>query len=576
MFEPRRDDDGPPSDEESRRQRVVLDVVLGRTRNPITLIEKLAAVYARHASVNPVARYLIGKRLDEARALVAEAGGLYYEPSLRAALRRLIADTIVPGYGDVIFLPLRPRILAVRPRRAERYNLDLRVRPSTASSLREFEDLAFPGARVRFRYYSDTSFAAYVYQNILYALNARSVDELLDNVDWRARLAVLLHETRLSDAVARGAFERDRVAYGGRYYDTSYVPKYDVSELRPMLRLDGPDVAVDADAIKSWRDFDPTRATSISKVPSVFLFFPFKSGYYVQPGGAVIYLDVPLPRSRLALSLFRRVLCTEGELEGAIGDAARSLTLEDAIALAVNVDEIEDAGVALMILRRMTGDYVRVKSYDVALLSELETLAWMRLPCRERASSNGDNVFTLVLPVNNAATETALASVALVRDVARSCVSAIGACVACSAYCILELDMYPTYAALTNDAEKYVFYTIVMQYHPSHLMLAARNKLRPVFGREPIDLTAKYRPNARRWYDSTLADRLRDETVELIRPSEINEATSVCASETCIDAYRFVDERLRDLVATTEDRLNADDAIDDDDECAAFLAVLAS
>lgn len=570
-----------PSDDVVRRQRVVLGIVLGRTKQPITVLEKRAAVYARHGAINAITRFTLLKRIDVVRRLAA---GVHFEPTLRQTLRRLLADPVIPDYGDTLTLPLTPPTLVSRPTPVEPYNFDLRIKRSSRANLREFEDLVFDGKRVRYRYYGDTSFAAYLYQNLMHVLAVRSVNELLGNRDWRARMALLLDETNLNEEVAREAFSADRVAYRGRFLDTSFVPEYDAYSVRPMTRIDTTaDRVADARSTKEWLEFEPSLAVQRSKTPNAFAFFPFKNGYYVQVNGPIVYLDIPRTKSRLADAQLRTIGCVGGELEYAMSEISRTITLQDAISLAVNATTIEEAGLTLMILRRMTGDRVRVKTYTVTLPDEHDMLSWMRIPCRDRYISR-DRKLTIMLPIENPPNETTLLSVATVRDIARSCFSAVGACILSSSYCFLELDLYAIYIKLKNDAEKYVFFTIIMQYHASNLILLARSQLKPIFGQDAtIDVVKTYQPNARTWIDRTMSDRMRDRTVELLRPNDLNVETSRrpdCTDvELCPDQYAFADEKLRALVDNIDDDARDDISYRDfanDDEYAAFVSLFVS
>lgn len=569
-----------PQDDAIRRQRVVLGIILGRTRQPITVLEKRAAVYGRHAAINAVTRFTLLKRIDMVKEMAA---GIHFEPSLRQSLRRLLADPIIPEYGDTLTLPLKPNTLVTRPPPIEPYNFDLRVKRSTRANIREFEDLVFSGRKIRYRYYDDTSFAAYLYQNLLHVLGAHSVDELLGNQDWRARLALLLDETDLNEQVARDAFSEDRVAYRGRFYDTSFVPGYDVHSVKPVTRI-GTSVTrnKNSQAIKEWLNFEPSSTRqNDAQIPEAFASFPFKNGYYVQTNGKIVYLDIPRSKSLLADAQLRNLGCVMGEIECAISEISRTITQQDAIALAVNAKTIDEAGLTLMILRRMTGDRVYVKSYTITLPEEYEILSWMQIPCFTRRTTN-DGKLTITLPIENPPNETTIESVALVSDIARSCFSAIGACILCSSYCLLEIDLYSIYIKLRNDAEKYVFFTLVMQYHSSNLMLLARNRLKPVFGRDStVNVSRLYKPNARVWFDRTMHDRLQDNTIDLLRPEDINVETlrvDCTDVESCLDQFEFTDDKLRSLVDNVEDERNdvTYDNFADDDEYAAFVSLFAT
>lgn len=197
-----------------------------------------------------------------------------------------------------------------------------------------------------------------------------------------------------------------------------------------------------------------------------------------------------------------------------------------------------------MVLRRMTGNYVKLGPYNVSLPTENDILAWTRVSCKKHA---------VVMPIHYHS-PTGDKNVALVQDIAASCITEMGAVILCSAYRIPEIDMHHVHDRLITDAERFVFYTIVAQDYPTPTIREARKRLQPKFGNRVISLD-DYAKNARLYTDSTIDDRLASYTEPIVRPSEMNEELNVCPPYSCPELYRFANEQLRELASTGDTEL---------------------
>lgn len=113
------------------------------------------------------------------------------------------------------------------------------------------------------------------------------------------------------------------------------------------------------------------------------------------------------------------------------------------------------------------------------------------------------------------------------------------------------------YSLLTNDAEKYVFFTLVLQEYRIETFYAARKKLKPQFGKSIIDLS-KYEQNNRRYTDTLITDRLDTLSEPLLLPSDVNAGVNVCTPYSCSEMYEFVDPQLNELVKTGDTALNSE------------------
>lgn len=551
-----------PDNDEIRRQQVAVDIVTD-SRRPITLFEKKVAALVGSPRIDPLRQLAARKRLDRILATFNDEQDLY-ERGVREKIRDILNETR-PEIGDTVRLPVKAPIFALPLEQPPRYDytLETTLAPITGTvSLREFEQLCFDG-RTLYRFYEDTSFAAYLYQNLLYSLNATDVGQLIDNQQWQAKLACLLYETRLNNLVAVSAFYEDRVRYRDTVYDTSYVPKYDVKNLKPMNRISHDrDGNLDRRMLEYYYNLDVSTERQVpTEYLGFFLTFPFKQGFYVQPNGAIIYLNIEPVKKRTVNKLMRR-LCTAFELESMIDYAARALSYGDALAYAVHAPNHMQQGLALLVLRRMVGNYLHVEPYAIPLPSEYDVLSWNQIVCRPMG---------VVLPIGMASGDDGDDRLLtdMIRDTARSCGNEHGAAMLCSSFRLPEARLYAVFRSLTTDAERYVFYTILMQEYRAPMFDAARNELRPEFGRDAIDVVGMYGALSppRRYVDTTVDDRLASYTEPLLRPTDATAYTeSNCTPIKCPELYRFVDPQLAELIATERVDLN-------EDQTAAFIAL---
>lgn len=549
-----------PDNDEIRRQQVAVDI-LTDARRPITLFEKKVAALVGCSRIDPLRQLAARKRLDRILATFNDEQDLY-ERGVREKIRDILNETR-PEIGDTIRLPVKAPIFTLPLEQAPRYDytLETTLAPiNGTANLREFEQLCFNG-RTLYRFYENTNFAAYLFQNLLYSLNVTDVNQLLDNQQWQAKLACLLYETRLNNLVAVSAFYEDRVRYRDAVYDTSYVPKYDVKNLKPVNRIYYErDTNLDRRMLEYYYNLDVSAERQVPpEYLGFFLTFPFKQGFYVQPNGNIIYLNIEPVKKRTVNKLMRR-LCTVFELESMIDYAARALSYGDALAYAVHAPNHMQQGLALLVLRRMVGNYLHVDPYVIPLPSEYDVLSWNQIVCRSMG---------VVLPIGTTTDNGEGQLIDMIRDVARSCGNEHGASMICSSFRLPEASLYRIFRALSTDAERYVFYTILMQEYRAPMFDAARNELRPEFGRDTIDVVGTYGSLSppRRYIDTTVDDRLDSYTELLLRPTDVTVFTeSNCTPIKCPELYRFTDPQLAELIETERVDMN-------DDQLAAFIAL---
>lgn len=596
--------------------------------------------------------------------------------NVREEIRRVVEDTKIV-YGDVVYLALRPPVLAYRPpptinlTYAESLNNSIcnydergigtfNLTALSDVTLYDFERLCFEN-KVLYQYYKGTHFATYLFQNILYSLNATSVKDLEGNDRWQAKLAILISATNFNERLAINAFYDNVVVDNNSVsYDTSFVPKYDVRALKPISQpltvknilknavstiVDDQIVSEridDAASLIYRRTFDPKTTARVPKeyLP-IFYVFPFKEGHIVEMDGKVSFVDFPPVNSRRFVNFTINQLpnvCNDGDVEGIIEEVSKTLTLNDAIAYALyDAKGLDEQGIVLLVLRQMVGSLLQIPGtrFQIPLPTVNQILSWTTLLCNEeadilndddddnyskhvtdevenqmkRATVNDDDddkvpsscsfkkmkrsfppaqsstyrtkeIDRILLPslsgcsasTNDRINVEVTRTVSLIRDIASSCVTALGATFRCSSYSLLEADMREVKKALNNDAERYVFATILLQQYPSNSIKRYRDSLKNVrFGSEPVAFyinaipfndassssSSSYNPqpkyplNRRRYVDSTLQERLDSYTELLVRPTDassngfVNDSPNLaCQPYDCWELYEFTDPRL--------------------------------
>ncbi|KAI5630627.1 OrNVorf25-like [Venturia canescens] len=529
----------PPSTEEINRQEIVWSVLRGASNITLTtMLEKKAAAICHHARIDSIMQCKVLKSLETIKTFIKNEDDLNDVIVQRKIWNYL--KTVEIEIGDVMHLSVKPLILTRAPQTVSHENIELETAPNVTVSLHDFETLCFEN-RVQLQYYTNTPFSSYVFQNILFSLSATTLESLLGSDKWQARLATLIHHTGFSDIVTIKSFYEDTVEHNGVVYDTSFVPKYEVRKLKPIARL--PRTTNDPETLNYREKMDPRNVKSVplSHI-GIFLVYPFKDGYYVQPDGTVTHVGIMEPKKN-SIQFNVTELCDASNVEHTIDDAARTFNYDDVLAYAIHSVSLKEQGLALLIIRQMIGPVLTLGEFKISLPTIDEILAWTSFSCTSRK---------ILLP-EHSNTPTVAVSNALIRDIASSCVSKLGAAFICSSYNILESDFHAVYGNLRNDAELYVFLTLLMQVYPTNMYKLQRDSLKPVFGSSPRSLE-RYQSSTRAYVQTTLADRLNSYTEPLITPTDVGTSVT-CPPYKCMELYEFIDPKLNELVTTGDTEL---------------------
>lgn len=531
------------TNDELLRQKNVCSVIL-QGKLPTTYLEKNAAALIGHKTIDPLVQARVYSSLNRITTLLTSKHDLE-KPVVLERVREIVRNTrLTPK--DRVRITCKPPVLTLHPDKIETSSGSLDTETSTNANLTEFEYLCFRN-NIRYRYMVNTNFATYMYQNLLHYLQIESnVTKSLEacNDVWQSRLATLIATTDFDVNVVMAAFYRNTVEYDGAMYDTSFVPKYDVKAIQPQESIDFN--LNDGELVEYYNALDERSAHTVpDNKMAIFLTFPFKNGHHIRPNGKIVYLNIDTYRCRRSAKLVIQELCSLFDIETAVDSAARLVSLDNAIYYAVYAENLKQQAMALLILRRLVGDTVTIDTYTIDIPSELNVLSWLRLSC--------SNTNIVLPPIRES--KSLNNSLVLIRDIANSCFSQLGASILCSSFCIPEIDMGALYTLLETDAQKYVFFTFVLQEYPLHMYLNARRQLDPAFGNNSIDLSAHVKCK-RSYSNTTIGERLDMLSEPLLKPSDVNNEVTLCNPYKCTEIYEFSDPQLNGLVRTGDVQLN--------------------
>lgn len=409
-------------------------------------------------------------------------------------------------------------------------------------SLYNFETMAFDN-KTAFSLYPNCLFSTYFYQNTMYYLNLTQ-NALKNDNRWQAKLSNLLHHTKFSEYVALEAFYVNSITTDGIVYDTSFVPKYKVRDLkRRAHRLNANSVLISnnktaesikipivgtfnrhTDAIsdeylqnnsicssksceyvkyisdnKMFEFRDQINIKSIQIIPErylkIFSIFPFKDGHYVDSSGKihVIYLNKPTDvKSTTSLVATLRQVYRAKNMESAIYECATLYKFKQLLSFVAYNNNLDLQGMGLIVLRAMCGNYIKIEESGklLRLPYSNEVLAWLKYYCSGDKCVNYNydkNSMNIILfpkepDPSTSATRTLLAdSYALVKSIAQTARSELDCSFICSRYTIQPVIYSLLYNKLNLHAEMYVFLTIAIQKTNLNSYREFKDKLKPTW-----------------------------------------------------------------------------------------------
>uniref|UniRef100_A0A0C9RP25 CLPB1 protein n=1 Tax=Fopius arisanus TaxID=64838 RepID=A0A0C9RP25_9HYME len=537
-----------PTNDERSRQYKIQRVLFGEM--PVSRIEKLAAAVLNNAYVNSVRAFKIERKGEEIQTIL-NTQDLTDDTRIFECRRQILKSIEQVKFqpGDTFQLSYKTKTPTLYPEAIKPIITRWNVVPSTNVSLIDFEKLMFNN-KILLRYYENVRFVDYMLANLKYYLDVDEVSQTEDNMLSQAKLLQFMDKTEYNEYTLIRAFYDNTITYNNMIYDTSFVPKYPVLDLKHQL---SPIISIDkSDEINYWNSID---LSTIDIIPiqylGIFMVFPFKNGFYVQPTGKIT--KIPLkPKKRMSLINLLASICSSDDLEAVLDETCKIYTAEDILHWTLYESTLRNVGLGILLLRRYFGDILTINPFKIALVNEYTILSWLTLQCNK-----GDTYPGVLLPCNPDKNDntlelsrTATISLALIRDIINAAQHVFDVSVLISNYCILESDMYPIYTKLNTSTEKYVFLLMVYQYYPYYNYERALRLLNEnlSFGKDTnMNILSLYKPNPRHYVNAPLSVKLAQMTVPIVRPQDLNSEITTCSPTACPDLYEFTDYQLNEL-----------------------------
>lgn len=405
-------------------------------------------------------------------------------------------------------------------------------RPTNLQRLHEFESLCFEN-RIFHLYTKDIKFADYIYYNLLFYLNANNYDEIdMVRDSWQKKMLELLSSCDFSDKLAVRAFYDSSVTCNGTEYDTSFVPKYPVLELRPINDKssssssnsggDSDDTKTQDDKLRQieyWEKFDPSetdlRDVDFDKYP-IFQTFPIKAGYIINRNG-IVYIGSPqiTKKNRAAfrfedfqaqiIGIKNLTLCSKSDIDANLDGLARQLDYSTALNYVLHhTSTIIDAALGMLVLGRLVESNQRdgkvlvsfeniasslsnraIIIYDdnshpiarIAIPNEHEILSWIQSSTCDKDSPRLAMARVVPEEWNASLAQLADKFVTLCKSIERAANSQLDCSFLASKYrCPPAIWPYVA-TRLTKATEYYIFYTIILQDYPNYAIAKLLNEV---------------------------------------------------------------------------------------------------
>jgi len=323
------------------------------------------------------------------------------------------------------------------PEPVKRYPLSVATKVVNDVSIVDFEYMAF-GNHIIYRLFDDTSFVDYFYQNAIHS--AGIVDAKYDiskDPRWQLRLCFLLKNTNFTNEIAIDAFYKNVVKYDNVFYDTSYVPKFNVRDLKRYQYTESfikktyngsslgfYDIKDDeiseafieplcvnklstimstectdggkkknnhktATELLEYRNDLNVRVTDRVPLPylRIFITFPFKDGHVVdRRTGEITFIEKAVYNkyTNHALVEYLRSMYNTSNFEGVIYECSKAFTVDELLSFVAYTDELDLQGMGLISIRAMVGDNLRLSNDIVVRLPYAnEVCAWLKNYCMQ-------------------------------------------------------------------------------------------------------------------------------------------------------------------------------------------------
>lgn len=466
--------------------------------------------------------------------------------------------------NDIITISRKKIIFTAFPQtlKGNKYNTVIENVNVKINSLFDFEHKIF-SKNVTFKYYENVSFALYVYMNLMNDLGIQEETELLLFNSWKSKFALLLLKTNLDNKVAVSAFRNNTITYQGVVYDTSFVPKYNVQDIRPIQRNMTDPVNVQT-MIKYRNDLNVRNTTTIDlKYIPLFYTFPFKDGHLIKTDGKIVFMNVSEPTNYVKRIINSSLsICSLDNVEEIVKYIIERLSVAEIISTAVNSRSLSEQAVALLTLWYIRGSYMYINDIKINLPTLTNLLKWnlcLFVP-------NISNISILLPPLynniykNNFFELNVKLYTNLVKHIASIAQSTIAVCILCSKYKLPEIVIAHVYNNIDENLGKkdhtqlFVFFTLLIQENYNFIYINARNLLKPTFDNKRTDtgilLTEEieiynyyntqipniepFKKNSSPYVDKTWKQLLNESSLKVFAIGDIGSAKIDCALDECL------------------------------------------
>lgn len=466
--------------------------------------------------------------------------------------------------NDIITISRKKIIFTTFPQKIKEYKKNIVIENAYVkiNSLFDFEHTIF-SKNITFKYYENVNFAFYIYMNLMNDLGIKDDSELLLFNSWKSKLALLLVQTNFDNKVAVSAFRNNTVTYKGVVYDTSFVPKYNVQDIRPIQRnMTNPINVQNMISYRNQLNVRTTKKIDLKYLP-LFYTFPFKDGHLIKSDGQIVFMNVPEPTNYVKRIISSSLsICSLDNVEELVKYVIERLSISEIISTAVNSNSLSEQALALLTLWFIRGSYMYINYIKINLPSLTNLLKWNLC----LFTPNMSNVSIILPPLYNNIYKNSYFELNvklytnLVKHIASIAQSAIAVCILCSKYKIPEIVIAHVYNNLDenlgkkNTTQLFVFFTLLIQENYNFIYINARNLLKPTFDTkvtntgillpEEIEVYQYYniqvpniepfKKNSSPYVDKTWKQMLNESSLKIFALGDIGSAKIDCVLDECL------------------------------------------
>ena len=432
-----------------------------------------------YANVNEIRREI--PQLDDIQNNMQVVYKYLIEPTSKSNqfLFSLDVDKIVTCYDET------SSIVDLEPESFQQYDQYIQFieRDLDNTRLEEFEKLVF--GVVKYPYLTDTSFTDYIRKNLIVKLgfdvNTFTLDDIEHLNGWEV-LALRLIYSKPNVCDVESLFISDYVDLNNEMIDITSIPKYNVTLLHPIMKLE-PNPRYTLDQVKK----EIATKVNIKRRPcyninnmmlnSFFRVLPFYKNHIIYSNGDTRYVNV---NDHLKSSTLGYLQYAKDNLKANGNAIAYKIDIEQLKLAAVIGSTFELQLTAMALLRIKCGLRTNFGPHLINLPSIDQVELW--IPQKLKSS-------LISLPkVETLQTLRVKEQVALIDSISRICVNRKLCSIICSSYYLPPVNMMEVYKSLSTDAHIYIFITLLLQQYNCQELFPKFKHLNPKFGKEYLNM----------------------------------------------------------------------------------------